>query len=90
MKVYYKSSYVVLFFSENDSVCFSKGECQEGIEISQSLTLGENSCLNFCRNVDGCNWFTYNTKSNICSALSSCPQVVTEECPECLCGQVIS
>ena len=76
-------------FSENDSVCFTKGGCQDGIEISKSLTLGENSCVNFCRNVDGCNWFTYNTKSNICSALSTCPQVVTEECTECLSGQVI-
>jgi hypothetical protein len=39
--------------------------------------------------VEGCNWFTYNSKKNACLALSTCPNVVEEGCPECLSGQVI-
>ena len=73
----------------SDTECFAQGECKKGDVIAESITLGENSCLKFCQKVDGCQWFNYNTKSNLCLALSSCPQMVTEGCFECLSGKVI-
>ncbi len=76
-------------FAEIDPVCFNKGKCQSSLLITEAVTLGENSCLNFCRKVEGCKWFTYNSKNNLCLALSTCSQVDAEGCPDCLSGQVM-
>jgi hypothetical protein len=88
ISIFYVSLFIKSFFPDEDTICFAKGECQNSIVITESVTLGENSCLNFCQKVDGCNWFTYNSKKNVCVAFSSCPEVVPEGCPECLSGQV--
>ncbi len=75
-------------FSEDDPICFAKGVCRNGLLIAESITLGENSCLNFCRKVKDCSWFTYNSKNNFCMALSTCSEVSAEGCLDCLSGQV--
>ena len=39
------------FFAESEYTCFVEGECLGGLLVSESITLGENSCLNFCLQV---------------------------------------
>jgi hypothetical protein len=75
---------------EPDIICFAQGECQNSILISESITVGENGCLKFCQNTEGCNWFTYNSKRTFCMAFATCSEVVADACPDCLSGQVIS
>lgn len=64
------------------------GECRRSSFIRESVTLGENPCLHFCQRVTGCQWFTYDPNDSVCLTFSDCNELVTEECPDCLSGQV--
>ena len=68
--------------------CFVAGECRRSSFIRESVTLGENSCLHFCQQVTGCQWFTYDPNDSVCMTFSDCNELVIQDCPHCLSGQV--
>ncbi len=69
--------------------CFVKGECQLGRLLRKSSTLGKTACLNFCKRVEGCLWFTYYPSNMICLTFSYCNGGIssTSQCPDCLSGK---
>ncbi len=79
-------------YSENQEThnqCFIKGECQLGRLLRKSTTLGKTACLNFCKRVEGCLWFTYHPSDMMCLTFSYCKGGIssTSQCLDCLSGE---
>ena len=58
--------------STSEPTCFVPGECQHSTFLDESITLGENSCLHFCQEIKGCQWFTYHPENSLCVATADC------------------
>ena len=43
-------------------------------------------CLEECRNVTGCEWFSVNEADSFCGLYSSCEELDTDSCPACISG----
>ena len=74
---------------DSEKQCFKNGECQSGHLLRKSTTLGKTACLNFCKRVEGCLWFTYHPTNMMCLAFSNCNDGIssTDQCPDCLSGE---
>ena len=67
--------------------CFVEGECVNGTAVGISVVEDVWSCVQFCRDREACNHFTFDpAANNVCLALEDCPLLSTDNCPDCVSG----
>ncbi len=62
------------------------GSC-EGGTVSVEVVEREGDCLERCKVVDGCDWFTFDDSDGACILLTACTQIDSDECDTCWSGQ---
>ena len=65
--------------------CFVPGGCQGSILGHQDLP-DQTECLNACKAMSGCDWFTYFIDTAVCALYSTC-QVTEAICERCVSGE---
>ena len=70
-----------------DLQCFLPGECTNGILLAAQTTANEYECLDFCKSLANCTWFTFYPESNACFLYENCESIDEALCSECLSGQ---
>ena len=55
--------------------------------MAKSTEDAEN-CLELCKNISGCQWFTFVSYENLCKILSYCDELDAENCLDCISGEV--
>ena len=70
-----------------DYICSEPGLCN-GVQIGFSYQVDEAACLDACKAVDGCRWYSYDSADDFCLLSESCRSV--QECQGDVCahGQV--
>ena len=66
--------------------CDIPGFC-EGSTIGVSFFDTDIECIQFCQETDGCEWYSYNSDSSLCSAFADCPTLDTSCEPSCVSGE---
>ena len=44
-------------------------------------------CLEFCKTIDGCEWYSFDPSDGLCSAFSACPSLDIDGCAGCVTGE---
>ncbi len=69
--------------------CFVEGECYRSLYLDEEATEDEYACLDFCKGVDGCLYFTYFFDTSACVAFANCEELV-EDCGDgCVSGDSV-
>jgi hypothetical protein len=69
--------------------CHVSGACvEESTAIANSNQHKEDDCIKFCRETEGCKWYTFNKEDGNCEAFETCKKIANKDCPTCLSGQV--
>ena len=56
--------------------------------MGNSISSSYSACLTHCREEDqNCNWTTFDPDSGICYDFYDCPEILTDQCPQCVTGQ---
>jgi hypothetical protein len=65
--------------------CWINGKCLGTIYHSEK-TKNQNECLDFCKSVHDCNWFTFYEEFSECVLYLDCPSI-DETCNRCVSGE---
>ena len=65
--------------------CFIQGQCSGVAELTIQ-TINANECLDLCKTVDQCTWFSFNSDDSLCNLYQTCP-TLDETCTSCVTGQ---
>jgi len=60
------------------------GECQWSTILGFKKVQDDQACLDYCKNMQGCNWHTFYPSKKVCIALDGCEEISTETCHDCL------
>jgi hypothetical protein len=55
-------------------LCEFNGTCH-GHNLESSSANSTENCHEFCRGVNGCEWYTYDTATNFCITFANCSMV---------------
>ena len=69
-----------------DQVCWVMGQC-DGHSLDEVYLGSDSDCLEACRAMEGCLWFTFNFEDSTCVLLKDCPLLAEAAC-NCVSGQV--
>ena len=61
-----------LAMDSNEERCDLPGFC-DGVFINATLTEDKAACIAFCRMTSGCNWYSLDMNTKVCTALKDCP-----------------
>lgn len=77
----------VTFAAGQDISCLQAGECQGGYYL-QGVTINTAAqCQSLCDVTPGCRFITfYGEHLSKCFLFSSCPEILTDGCADCLAG----
>ena len=67
--------------------CFVPGECTQSSLISIKETDNVAICLDFCKDNEDCNWFTFVPYASVCELLADCGELDDTNCKDCISGQ---
>ena len=71
-----------------DSVgCFEPMQCIGGISVGIAILDTPKDCLDYCKYIPDCLYFTHYDESNTCFAYSSCPET-NQNCSDCISGNI--
>ena len=68
--------------------CDIPGSCYDNIVIDASDEPNLDNCIQYCRDLNECSWYTYEPESLICGAFKSCDHISNQSCSSCLSGEV--
>jgi len=68
-------------------VCFEPGVCTESTLLWEGHSDTKNECLQLCKEMTNCAWFSYYLELSVCILFSDCGILNQEECPDCVSGQ---
>ena len=66
-------------------LCFVSGEVS-GVLIGVVPTSSYEDCLEECRNLSGCLWFTEYYEENLCGMFETMTDIHDDDCPSCISG----
>ena len=61
-----------LVIGSRDEQCDLPGFC-DGVFIDATLAEDKAACIAFCRMTPGCNWYSLDVNTKLCTALEDCP-----------------
>ena len=67
-------------------LCFVPGEVS-GVLIGVVSSSEYGACLDACRNLAGCVWFTEYYEENLCGMFETMSEIHDEDCPSCMSGE---
>lgn len=67
-------------------VCDVQGGCTQSFVLSSEIVDGHDACIQYCKDDAQCQWFTYHSSSNLCSAFTECNNI-DQSCTDCVSGQ---
>merc|ERR1712223_2305462 len=73
--------------ADEDLLCFVEGECFQSPFLEISFEESEDDCLTHCQTVSNCTWFSFDPVENSCESFSSCTNLTSINCPQCVSGE---
>ena len=70
---------------QDDIGCFEPLECLSGILVGLSIQDQPEGCLEYCRSIPDCQYFTHYGDDDTCMAYSNCPDT-SSDCTDCVSG----
>ena len=55
--------------------------------MDTSKTEDEFECLENCKAIEECKWFTFYKSLGMCESLQNCVSIDIDNCPDCISGQ---
>merc|ERR1711934_130961 len=68
--------------------CFDLGQCKDSILLGAVTATSTNECLGLCKEIDGCEYLTYDHTNGFCGLYLDCASIGTEQCEQCITGPV--
>ena len=69
--------------------CFIQGRCINSHLIQLTDAGSATDCLQDCKDFQGCQWYSFNQRSQTtCELFSDCNEITTNDCDHCQTGQV--
>lgn len=73
--------------SNGELKCYIPGECLDSLIVDISPTQNSRECLKKCQTTRGCEWFTYYNQTGLCASLTTCLNLKTGNCTDCISGE---
>ncbi len=67
--------------------CSVDGICTFSVVVESSTASSELDCLNQCKEIADCNWYSYDKSDNACLLLGNCEELDDTGCTSCNSGQ---
>jgi hypothetical protein len=67
--------------------CFKQLECLSANLVGLSLEDQPDGCLEYCRSIPDCQYFTHYGDDDTCMAFSDCPET-SSDCTDCISGKL--
>ena len=68
--------------------CDITGKCTNSNLVGFDKKNSSTECLKFCKSLNNCQWYTFNTETNSCEGFANCKVFSSKIFPNCLTGQV--
>ena len=69
----------------NNAECDVLGQCL-AVPVGTNVESNQDDCLQDCKDLDGCEWYTFDTSSGVCLLFADCPNI-DESCGTCISGE---
>ena len=63
------------------------GQCTDSFHLATSKTADEYECLQKCKDLADCKWFTFYRSLGLCESWKNCVTIDAEGCEDCTLGQ---
>lgn len=71
------NSYIYIYTGEGTLACDLEGQCEE-TPIGTAIALSQADCgTTYCQNLTDCQWYTYDSSSNVCLIFDKCETIDT-------------